>query len=66
MIVSAEGAHIHKIDGRYYIFLIAWPAGGMRTQLCFRADEITGPYEGRVVFANAGIAPGRVGGYAQW
>lgn len=58
MIVSAEGAHIHKIDGRYYIFLIAWPAGGMRTQLCFRADEITGPYEGRVVFANAGIAQG--------
>ncbi|NLY90105.1 MAG: glycosyl hydrolase 43 family protein [Firmicutes bacterium] len=56
--LPAEGAHIHKIDGKYYIFLIVWPRGGMRTQLCYRADRITGPYEGRVVLQDAGIAQG--------
>src|SRR5690606_33653508 len=35
-----------------------WPRGGMRTQLCYRADHITGPYEGRVVLRDAGIAQG--------
>lgn len=56
--LQAEGAHIHKINGKYYIFLITWPSGGMRTQLCFRADKLTGPYEGKVVLADSGIAQG--------
>lgn len=56
--LPAEGAHLHKIDGKYYIFLITWPAGGIRTQLCYRADSITGPYEGRVVLSDRGIAQG--------
>ena len=56
--LPAEGAHIHKINGMYYIFLITWPRGGMRTQLCYRAESITGPWEGRVVLQDAGIAQG--------
>ena len=60
VIVPAEGAHIYKINGKYYIFLITWPSGGMRTQLCFRSDHITGPYEGKVVLADAGIAQGGI------
>ena len=61
--VPAEGAHIHKVNGRYYIFLITWPREGcgpyaMRTQLVYRADRITGPYEGRVILREAGIAQG--------
>lgn len=56
--LPAEGAHIHKLDGKYYLFLITWPRGGMRTQLCYRAERITGPYEGRVVLQDAGIAQG--------
>jgi len=60
VILPAEGAHIHKINGRYYIFLITWPRGGMRTQICFRSDNITGPYEGRVVLEDAGIAQGGI------
>lgn len=56
--LPAEGAHLHKIGGKYYIFLITWPKGGMRTQLCYRADHITGPYQGRVVLRDAGIAQG--------
>jgi len=56
--LPAEGAHIHKINGMYYLFLITWPRGGMRTQLCYRARNILGPWEGRVVLQDAGIAQG--------
>jgi len=58
IIVTAEGAHLHKINGKYYLFLIAWPKNGMRTQLVFRADKITGPYEGRIFLHDQGVAEG--------
>ncbi|NLL47839.1 MAG: glycosyl hydrolase 43 family protein [Firmicutes bacterium] len=58
ILLPAEGAHIHKVDGMYYLLLITWPRGGMRTQLCYRAEAITGPWEGRVVLQDAGIAQG--------
>lgn len=56
--VPAEGAQVLKKDGHYYINLISWPAGGMRTQLVYRAEQLTGPYEGRVVLQDRGIAQG--------
>ncbi|AWB46903.1 glycoside hydrolase [Paenibacillus sp. CAA11] len=56
--LPAEGAHIQKINGYYYISLITWPKGGMRTQLIYRSDTIDGPYEGRVALQDAGIAQG--------
>lgn len=56
--VSGEGSHIHKVNGRYYLFLIAWPRGGMRTELVYRADSLAGPWEGRVALADDGIAQG--------
>ena len=31
-----EGVHAYKIDGKYYMTTIWWPAGGIRTELCFR------------------------------
>ena len=58
MIVEAEGAHLHKINGKYYLFLISWPKNSMRTQLVFRADKITGPYEGRIFLQDQGVAEG--------
>ena len=58
MIVEAEGAHLHKINGKYYLFLISWPRNDMRTQLVFRADKITGPYEGRIFLHDQGVAEG--------
>jgi beta-xylosidase len=58
IIVTAEGAHLHKINGKYYLFLIAWPKNGMRTQLVFRAEKITGPYEGRIFLQDQGVAEG--------
>ncbi|MFO7779427.1 MAG: glycoside hydrolase 43 family protein, partial [Nitriliruptoraceae bacterium] len=59
-IVSAEGAHIHKIDGMYYVFLITWPRDRGRTQLVYRSDSLTGPYEGKVVLDDSGIAQGGI------
>ncbi|MBN2105477.1 family 43 glycosylhydrolase [bacterium] len=56
--VPAEGSHIYKIDGKYYVFLISWPAGSMRTELVYRADSLTGPYEGRIALKDDGIAQG--------
>lgn len=56
--LPAEGSQIRKINGKYYVFLITWPQKGMRTQLVFRADKVTGPYEGRVALSDAGVAQG--------
>ena len=59
-IVAGEGSHLYKIDGRYYLFLIVWPAEGMRIQVVYRAESLDGPWEGRVVLQDAGIAQGGV------
>lgn len=56
--LPAEGSQLFKINGKYYLFAIAWPRGGMRTTLVFRADTITGPYEGRVALRDQGVAQG--------
>lgn len=64
--LNAEGSHIHKINGKYYIFNISWPTGGIRTQLVHRADTIDGTYEGRVALragsnsSGAGVAQGGI------
>ena len=39
-----EGTHLYKHDGKYYLTCIWWPQGGIRTQVCFRADRIDGNY----------------------
>lgn len=56
--LPAEGSQIRKIHGKYYLFMITWPRGGMRTQLVFRSDTLTGPYEGRVALRDQGVAQG--------
>lgn len=54
----AEGSQLFKIKGKYYLFNITWPKGGMRTVVVHRADKITGPYEGRVALQDLGVAQG--------
>jgi beta-xylosidase len=54
----AEGTHIMKIGGKYFVFNITWPKGGMRTVILHRADKITGPYVGRVALQDKGVAQG--------
>ena len=56
--LGAEGSQLFKVNGKYYLFNITWPGGGMRTVNIHRADKITGPYEGRVGFQDLGVAQG--------
>ncbi len=56
--LAAEGSQMRKINGKYYLSNITWPRGGMRTQLVFRSDKLTGPYEGRVALQHEGVAQG--------
>lgn len=56
--LPAEGSQLFKVNGKYYLFNIVWPKGGMRTVLIHRADKITGPYEGRVALQDLGVAQG--------
>jgi len=58
--LGAEGSQLFKVNGKYYIFNITWPAGGMRTVNIHRADKITGPYEGRIGFQDKGVAQGGI------
>lgn len=56
--LPAEGSQLFKVNGKYYLFNITWPRGGMRTVVIHRADKITGPYEGRLAFQDLGVAQG--------
>jgi beta-xylosidase len=56
--LKAEGSQLFKVHGKYYLFNITWPKGGMRTVVIHRADKITGPYEGRLALQDLGVAQG--------
>ena len=56
--LPAEGSQMFKINGKYYLFNISWPRGGMRSVLLHRADNIAGPYEGRLALQDKGVAQG--------
>lgn len=56
--LPAEGSQMIKVAGKYYVMNICWPQGGMRTQIVHRADSIAGPYEGRLVLQDKGVAQG--------
>ncbi|HLN22196.1 MAG TPA: glycoside hydrolase 43 family protein [Bacteroidales bacterium] len=53
-----EGSHLFRYNGKYYLFNITWPKGKMRTVVVHRADKITGPWEGKMVFQDKGVAQG--------
>jgi beta-xylosidase len=53
-----EGSQLFKVKGKYYLFNITWPRGGMRTVIVHRADKITGPWEGRLALQDKGVAQG--------
>ncbi len=55
-----EGSQLFKVNGKFYLFNIAWPRGGMRTVVLHRADKITGPWEGKVAFQDLGVAQGGI------
>lgn len=63
-----EGTHFYKIEGKYYLFLIHWKQGEntRRTQSCFVAEHVAGPYRGKEVldtdggYCNQGVAQGGI------
>lgn len=65
-ILGYEGSHFYKINGKYYVFMIHWPKGKMRTEACFYSDKVDGPYVGGDVLTadynhwNSGIAQGGI------
>lgn len=58
IMLGAEGSQLFKIESKYYLFNITWPRGGMRTVLIHRAENINGPWEGRLAFQDKGVAQG--------
>lgn len=56
--VPAEGSHLQKINGTYYVSLISWPVEKGRTQLVYRSDSLLGNYSGKVVLQDDGVAQG--------
>ncbi len=63
-----EGAHIYKINNKYYIFLIHWLNYGSRRRVeaCYMADSLDGEFTGKDVldddmgYFNAGVAQGGI------
>ncbi|MCH5265183.1 MAG: family 43 glycosylhydrolase [Lachnospiraceae bacterium] len=63
-----EGTHFYKIKGKYYLFFIHWGRAdeARRTQACYVADRIEGPYRGGDVldddrgYHNQGVAQGGI------
>ena len=53
-----EGSQLFKVNGKYYLFNITWPRGGMRTVIIHRSDKITGPWEGKIALQDLGVAQG--------
>lgn len=58
IMLPAEGSQLFKVNGNYYLFNIAWPRDGMRTVIIHRADNIHGPYEGKLALQDKGVAQG--------
>ena len=62
----AEGSHVYKMNGYYYIFIITWPPHRRRTQLCYRSETLDGEWEMKVIiddnigFRNDGVAQGGI------
>lgn len=50
-----EGAHMYKVNGKYYI---TCPAGGTEGwQICLRSDNIYGPYEHKLIINDSSSYP---------
>ncbi|MBR6385602.1 MAG: family 43 glycosylhydrolase [Ruminococcus sp.] len=64
--VAGEGSHIQKIGDYYYIFIIAWPSGTGRVEICYRSKDLLGNYESKTVLDsglgsyNSGVAQGGI------
>ncbi len=60
IMLPAEGSQLFKVNDMYYLFNITWVRGGMRKVIIHRADNINGPYEGKLALRDRGIAQGGI------
>lgn len=58
--VECEGSQAMKRGDYYYVFLISWPAGSCRSVLCYRSKSLNGPFEGKVLLQDNGVAQGGI------
>lgn len=64
--LNAEGSHFYKINGSYYLFMIEWPKGYRRVEVCYRSKELLGKYEEKLIlddnfyYGNNGVAQGGI------
>jgi len=58
--LGAEGSQLFVHDGKYYLFNITWPRGSIRTVVVHRADNLSGPWEGRIALQDKGVAQGGI------
>ncbi len=64
--LAGEGSHIHKVGDWYYVFIIAWPNGHPRIELCYRSKSLEGTWEGKTVLESglgtygSGVAQGGI------
>lgn len=58
-----EGSRMIKHNGKYYLLMIShvWAPGRHRRQVCYRADDIHGPYEKKVILQSDFDKAGYVG-----
>jgi len=61
--LRAEGSHIYHIGDYYYVLVIDWPFGGVRTETCYRSKTLLGEYESKTILSAA--FDGRTDGVAQ-
>ncbi len=65
---GAEGSHIYKIDGKYYITMISYATNGdcARCEIVYRSDKLLTGWEGKVVLCDSmgyygnGVAQGGI------
>lgn len=66
VILGYEGTHFYKMNGKYYLFFIHWPRGGLRTEACFCADSLLEEFTGGDVLSydldsiHSGVAQGGI------
>lgn len=63
---EGEGYQFCKVNGTYYLFMMCWPTGNVRSVVCLRSDNIAGPYSARMVLSSTingwgdGVSQGRI------
>lgn len=58
--VECEGSQAMKKGDYYYIFLISWPSNSCRSVLCYRSKSLNGPFEGKILLQDNGVAQGGI------